>query len=44
MPSTFVFADAEVGTSGKTESDPGDVARQGIEALLAGQDHVYCCA
>jgi uncharacterized protein len=31
----------EVGSSGKTESDPDDVARQGIEALLAGHGHVY---
>jgi short-subunit dehydrogenase len=31
----------EVGSKGKSESDPEDVARQGIEALLAGEDHVY---
>jgi short-subunit dehydrogenase len=31
----------EVGSTGKTESQPDDVARQGIEALLAGKDHVY---
>jgi short-subunit dehydrogenase len=31
----------EVGSSGKSESQPDDVARQGIEALLAGKDHVY---
>jgi uncharacterized protein len=30
----------EVGSSGKTESQPEDVARQGIEALFAGKDHV----
>ena len=31
----------EVGSKGKSESQPDDVARQGIEALLAGDDHVY---
>jgi uncharacterized protein len=31
----------QVGTEGKHESQPEDVARQGIEALLAGKDHVY---
>ena len=31
----------EVGSEGKSESQPDDVARQGIEALLAGKDHVY---
>ena len=31
----------QVGTEGKSESQPDDVARQGIEALLAGKDHVY---
>jgi short-subunit dehydrogenase len=31
----------EVGSEGKSESQPDDVARQGIEALLAGEDHVY---
>jgi hypothetical protein len=31
----------EVGSEGKNESQPDDVARQGIEALLAGNDHVY---
>ncbi len=33
--------DTEVGSEGKSESQPDDVARQGIEALLAGEDHVY---
>lgn len=33
--------DTEVGSKGKSESQPDDVARQGIEALLAGEDHVY---
>lgn len=33
--------DTKVGSEGKSESQPDDVARQGIEALLAGKDHVY---
>lgn len=31
----------KVGTDGKSESEPDDVAKQGIDALLAGKDHVY---
>lgn len=31
----------KVGSEGKKDSDPDDVAHQGIEALLAGKDHVY---
>jgi short-subunit dehydrogenase len=31
----------EVGSKGKLESQPEDVAYQGIEALLSGKDHVY---
>lgn len=34
----------EVGSSGKFESEPEDVAHQGIEALLAGKDHVYAAS
>jgi uncharacterized protein len=34
----------EVGSEGKNESQPDDVARQGIEALLAGNDHVYAAS
>jgi short-subunit dehydrogenase len=34
----------EVGSTGKSESQPDDVARQGIEALLAGKDHVYAAS
>jgi hypothetical protein len=34
----------EVGSEGKSESQPEDVARQGIEALLAGKDHVYAAS
>jgi short-subunit dehydrogenase len=31
----------EVGSEGKSESQPNEVAKQGIDALLAGKDHVY---
>ena len=31
----------KVGREGKSESQPADVARQGIDALFAGKDHVY---
>jgi len=31
----------ETGQKGKHESQPEDVAKQGIDALLAGKDHVY---
>jgi len=34
----------EVGSEGKNESQPDDVARQGVEALLSGQDHVYAAS
>lgn len=33
--------DTEVGSKGKEESQPQDVAKQGIDALFAGDDHVY---
>ena len=36
--------DTKVGSEGKSESQPDDVARQGIEALLAGKDHVYAAS
>jgi short-subunit dehydrogenase len=36
--------DTEVGSTGKSESQPDDVARQGIDALLAGDDHVYAAS
>ena len=36
--------DTEVGQKGKSESQPEDVARQGIDALLAGKDHVYAAS
>lgn len=34
----------QVGQEGKSESQPDDVARQGIDALLAGKDHVYAAS
>jgi len=36
--------DTEVGQKGKEESQPDDVAKQGIDALLAGKDHVYAAS
>jgi short-subunit dehydrogenase len=36
--------DTQVGSEGKKESSPADVAKQGIEALLAGKDHVYAAS
>ena len=36
--------DTEVGQKGKSESQPDQVARQGIDALLAGKDHVYAAS
>ncbi len=32
--------DTKVGAEGKMENDPGLVARQGFEALMAGKDHI----
>jgi short-subunit dehydrogenase len=34
----------EVGSTGKNESQPDEVAHQGIEALLSGEDHVYAAS
>ena len=34
----------EVGQKGKEESQPEDVARQGIDALFAGREHVYAAS
>ena len=31
----------QVGTEGKHQSQPEDVAREGLEALFSGKDHVY---
>jgi short-subunit dehydrogenase len=36
--------DTSVGQKGKKESQPDDVARQGVEALLSGKDHVYAAS
>lgn len=36
--------DTKVGSEGKSESQPDDVARQGIDALLDGKDHVYAAS
>ncbi len=34
----------QVGQEGKSESQPSDVAKQGIEALFDGKDHVYAAS
>ncbi len=36
--------DTKVGTEGKKDSEPGDVARQGLKALFAGDEHVYAAS
>lgn len=36
--------DTKVGSEGKSESSPADVARQGIDALFDGKDHVYAAS
>ena len=36
--------DTQVGQDGKSESTPEDVAKQGVDALLAGKDHVYAAS
>lgn len=33
--------DTKVGSEGKKQSQPDDVAKDGIDALFAGEDHVY---
>ena len=33
--------DTDAGTKGKKESEPSEVARQGYDALMAGDSHVY---
>jgi short-subunit dehydrogenase len=33
--------DTKVGSEGKKESQPDDVAKEGLDALFAGKDHVY---
>ncbi len=34
----------ETGKEGKHESEPEDVARQGLDALFAGKDHIYAAS
>jgi hypothetical protein len=34
----------QTGSEGKHESQPEDVARQGLDALFAGKDHVYAAS
>jgi short-subunit dehydrogenase len=34
----------KVGSEGKKESSPAEVAKQGIEALLDGKDHIYAAS
>jgi uncharacterized protein len=34
----------QVGSEGKKESSPAEVAKQGIEALLDGKDHIYAAS
>lgn len=36
--------DTEVGQKGKSESQPEEVAKQGIDALMDGKDHVYAAS
>lgn len=36
--------DTQVGQEGKSESQPDEVARQGLEALFDGKDHVYAAS
>ena len=35
------LGDTEAGTKGKKQSDPYDVAKEGYEALMKGDEHVY---
>lgn len=35
------LGDTKVGTDGKKDSDPYDVAKQGFQALMNGEEHVY---
>jgi short-subunit dehydrogenase len=36
--------DTEVGQKGKLENSPRDVAREGIDALMDGKDHIYAAS
>ena len=35
------LGDTKAGTEGKKESEPYDVAKQGFDALMSGEEHVY---
>lgn len=35
------LGDSKVGTEGKKDSEPYDVAQQGFKALMSGEEHVY---
>jgi len=36
--------DTQVGSEGKKESDPADVAREGLDALFDGKGHIYAAS
>ncbi len=38
------MGDTKVGTEGKHDSEPYDVAKQGFKALMAGDEHVYAAS
>jgi uncharacterized protein len=38
------MGDTKVGTEGKKENDPADVARQGYDALMKGEDRVFAAS
>ena len=38
------LGDTQVGTEGKKQSEPYDVAVDGIDALMDGKEHVYAAA
>ena len=38
------MGDTNVGTEGKHDSEPYDVAKQGFKALMAGEEHVYAAS
>ncbi len=38
------MGETKVGTDGKHESEPYDVAKQGFKALMAGDEHVYAAS
>jgi short-subunit dehydrogenase len=36
--------DTKVGSEGKSDSQPDEVAKQGLDALFSGTDHVYAAS